>query len=129
MRASGIATLVIEPELRETTKSKVLNLRAVVDEWQRGGPDGKGQKVSHFFDFVLWDKGAETFAKYSKKGGRFFFHATPRTDEWEDKETGKKRSRVVFRIDEFKIIDFKEDGDRPEQKVSNESEQATPHAF
>ena len=128
MKASGIATLVIEPELRETANSKVLNLRAVVDEYRAGKNGEKGTKIPHFFDFVLWDKGAETFAKFAKKGGRFFFHASPRTDEWKDKETGKNRSRVIFRIDEFKIIDFKEDENTPSGE-NNESGTAQPHAF
>lgn len=53
----------------------------------------KKESVS-FFDVVAWDKGAEWAKKYLKKGAAIHIQGELRQDQWEDKESGQKRSKV-----------------------------------
>ena len=105
MKASGIGRFVSKPVLRKTTAgSSVSNFRLVFEE-RRKSKDGALVKNSHFFDFEIWDKAAELVASNFDTGDTIhIIQSTPREDKWEDKETGGKRSRVLFRIDEFGFV-------------------------
>ena len=41
------------------------------------------------------------------KNDMIYFEATPRQHKWNDKDTGEPRSRIVFRIDNFKFLSRK----------------------
>jgi len=45
--------------------------------------------------------------QYLEKGKRVAIEATPRQDRWEDKDTGKTRSKVYFLADNIELLDSK----------------------
>lgn len=114
LKTNGMVTLVAEPELKEVANTVVVNLRVVSNEYRK--VNGETQKTSHYFDMKAWDTAAKTIAQHARKGGRIVVEAIPRTEEWKDKE-GNPRSKTVFRIVDFSIIDFK----NAETKEENES--------
>ena len=59
-----------------------------------------GLSVRLFFECVAYGKKAETLKSYVTSGQRMFFNMRPKQERWVDKE-GKKRSRVVFIVDDF----------------------------
>jgi single-strand DNA-binding protein len=80
--------LTRDPEVRTTASGKsVTSFSLAVD---RGGQDDQAD----FFDVTAWEKTGELVAQYLSKGRRALVQGRLRHDSWDDKDTGKKRSRV-----------------------------------
>ena len=80
--------LTRDPETRTTPSGKtVTSFSLAVD---RQGADDQAD----FFDVVAWEKTGELVAQYLSKGRRTLVQGRLRQDSWDDKETGKKRSKV-----------------------------------
>lgn len=80
--------LTRDPETRTTPSGKtVTSFSLAVD---RQGADDQAD----FFDIVAWEKTGELVAQYLTKGRRALVQGRLRQDSWDDKETGKKRSKV-----------------------------------
>lgn len=83
--------------------------------------DGKTEE-SHFFDFVIWDTGAENFSGRARKGDLVFVECEPREERWVKDD--KKMKKVLFRVNRFKIFEKRAREDRveveePEPQVNN----------
>jgi single-strand DNA-binding protein len=102
--ATGIGRFVKDPVLEQVANTHVCKFTLAVEEFVRSKGATESKKYTNFFDFVAWDKAAELIAERKKKGDQLFFQATPRQDKWQDKETGQNRSKIVFRLDEFRFI-------------------------
>ncbi len=80
--------LTRDPETRTTPSGKsVTSFSLAVD---RGTQDDQAD----FFDVTAWEKTGELVAQYLSKGRRALVQGRLRQDSWDDKETGKKRTRV-----------------------------------
>lgn len=101
MKAHGLGRLVRKPELKQTTNSCVAEFTLAFNEFIGSGDDKK--KKTSFLDCVAWDKGAEVIAERADQGDQMYVDATARQEKWTDKE-GNPRSRVVFRVNEFRIV-------------------------
>lgn len=112
----GVARFVRDPELRNVGQTQVCEFSLAYDETRKS--NGEQIKMPTFIDCVVWDKAAGVIAQYGKKGDRLYFVATPRQENWTDKTTGAKRSKLVFRITDFSFI-----GDKGGGQKAAESEQ------
>ena len=63
------------------------------------------EEQADFIDVTAWDKLGELIAQYLKKGGRAIVQGKLRQDTWEDKETGKKQSRVGVVATDIMFLD------------------------
>lgn len=80
--------LTRDPETRTTQSGKsVTSFSLAVD---RMGQDDQAD----FFDVTAWEKTGELVAQYLTKGRRALVQGRLRQDSWDDKDTGKRRSRV-----------------------------------
>lgn len=80
--------LTRDPEMRTTPSGKnVCSFSLAVD---RMGQEDQAD----FFDVSAWEKTGELVNQYLSKGRRCLVQGRLRQDSWEDKESGKKRSRV-----------------------------------
>ena len=70
---------------------------AVNDSFKK---NGEWVDEASFFECVAYGKTAETLKNYVTSGQRMFFEMRPKQERWVDKE-GKKRSRVVFIVEDF----------------------------
>lgn len=60
-----------------------------------------GDKEQTFwFDYRIWGKGAETFAKFHRKGSTAVFSGRLTQDTWKNKE-GENRSKVVIDVESW----------------------------
>ena len=104
LKMFGGGRITSEPQLREISspdsdkQTCVVNFSIVTNESRKVG----NEKVvySSFFDCEAWDSGARIIVQYHK-GDIIHFLGRPRQNRWE--KDGQKKSRVVFRIDEFTI--------------------------
>lgn len=83
--------------------------------------NGEWIEDSSFFECVAYGKKAETLKAYVTSGQRMFFYMRPKQERWVDKE-GKKRSRVVFIVDDFSFGE-KPRGAQQGQNVPQEYQQ------
>lgn len=102
MKAFGVGRFAADPVSKQVGNTSVCEFRLAVQEYRK--INGERKTFTSFFDFVVWDAAAELISLYKKKGDLLLFYATPRQDTWVDKTTGNKRSKVIFRIDEFQFL-------------------------
>jgi len=91
--------LTRDPEMRTTTTGKTIaSFSLAVD---RGGQDDQAD----FFDVTAWEKLGELVNQYLSKGRRCLVQGRLRQDSWDDKETGKKRSKVEVVATDVTFLD------------------------
>lgn len=96
--------LTRDPEQRTTTSGKsVVSFSLAVD---RMGQDDQAD----FFDVTAWEKLGDLVMQYLSKGRRVLVQGRLRQDSWDDKETGKKRSRVEVTATDVTFLDGPSDG-------------------
>ena len=96
--------LTRDPEQRTTPSGKnVVSFSLAVD---RVGQDD----AADFFDVTAWEKLGDLVMQYLGKGRRVLVQGRLRQDSWDDKETGKKRSRVEVTATDVTFLDGPSDG-------------------
>lgn len=93
--------LVRDPELRYTPKgTAVCNLSVAVNrQWK--SESGEKQEEATFVEATAWGKTGETIAQYFKKGAKILLAGRLKQETWDDKDTGKKRSKIVVVAEQF----------------------------
>jgi len=96
--------LTRDPEMRTTTTGKsIASFSLAVD---RQSQDDQAD----FFDVTAWEKLGELANQYLSKGRRCLVQGRLRQDSWDDKETGKKRSRIEVVATDITFLDGPNDG-------------------
>jgi len=91
--------LTRDPEQRTTTTGKTIaSFGLAVD---RGGQDD----TADFFNVTAWEKLGELVIQYLGKGRRVLVQGRLRQDTWDDKETGKKQSRIEVVATDVTFLD------------------------
>lgn len=91
--------LTRDPEQRTTTSGKTIASFSIAVD--RGGQDD----AADFFDITAWDKLGDLVMQYLSKGRRVLVQGRLRQDSWDDKETGKKRTRVEVTATDVTFLD------------------------
>lgn len=91
--------LTRDPEQRTTTSGKTIASFSIAVD--RGGESDQAD----FFDITAWEKLGELVVQYLGKGRRVLVQGRLRQDSWDDKETGKKRSRVEVTATDVTFLD------------------------
>ena len=94
-----------DPELRRTaTGTAVTELRmATTRTWQ--GHDGERREETLFIDVTVWDRQAENCCQFLRKGSSIHVEGSLKTDTWDDKTTGEKRSKIRVTADRVQFLD------------------------
>lgn len=91
--------LTRDPEVRTTTTGKTITSFSLAVD--RGGQED----AADFFDVTAWEKLGELVSQYLSKGRRCLVQGRLRQDSWEDKETGKRRSKVEVVATDVTFLD------------------------
>lgn len=101
-----VGNVVRDPEIRYTPKgAPVANISLGINEIYTS--DDEKRKVTTFVDVQAWGPSAENLAKLVHKGQEIFVEGTLRQDQWEDKETKQKRSRLFVKADRWQLTQYK----------------------
>lgn len=96
--------LTRDPEQRTTTTGRtVVSFSIAVDRQTQ-------DDQTDFFDVTAWEKLGELVMQYLSKGRRVLVQGRLRQDSWDDKETGKKRSRIEVTATDVTFLDGPSDG-------------------
>ena len=101
-----VGNLVKEPEVRYTPKgTPVANISLGVNETYT--IDDEKRKTTTFVDVQVWGSSAENLAKLVRKGQEIFVEGALRQEVWDDKETGKNRSKLFLKADSWQFTQYK----------------------
>ncbi|HOC54773.1 MAG TPA: single-stranded DNA-binding protein [Verrucomicrobiota bacterium] len=100
-----VGNLTRDPELRYTPKGMAIAKigLAVNRNWKT--ETGEAKEEVTFVDIDAFGKQAETIGQYLKKGRPMLVEGRLRLDQWDDKQTGQKRSRLGVVLESFQFLD------------------------
>jgi single-strand DNA-binding protein len=105
MMAIGNVTRDIELRYLQTGTAVADFPIAVNRNWK--AENGEKREETTFFDCVAFGRTAEIASEYLRKGSPVFVEGHFRNESWTDKETGKKRSKLVLVIENLQLISRK----------------------
>jgi single-strand DNA-binding protein len=100
-----MGNLTRDPELRYTPKGTAIARLglAVNRSWKT--ETGELKEEVTFVDVDAFGRQAETIGQYLKKGRPILVEGRLKLDQWDDKQTGQKRSRLLVVLESFKFVD------------------------
>lgn len=110
-----------DPEIRYTSGGKaVLNFSLGVTEKWKDRDDNPKESVA-WIEGVIWGTSAENFDKYCRKGSNVFIEGNMKQETWDDKNTGKKRTKLVLNTKMWQVLN--RDGDDDDRRDNRSSSQ------
>jgi single-strand DNA-binding protein len=99
-----IGNLTRDPELRVTPKgTAICTFSIAVNRKFKDDSGGEREEVT-YVDIEAWGKSGENISKYCTKGRPLFVEGRLRLDQWEDKTTKEKRSRMKVVLENFQFL-------------------------
>jgi single-strand DNA-binding protein len=97
--------LTRDPELRYTPKGTAVAKfgMAINRTWK--SESGENKEEVTFVDVEAWDRQAEVISQYFKKGRPILVEGRLKLDQWEDKNTHQKQSKLRVRLESFSFVD------------------------
>jgi len=89
--------LTRDPEIRYTPQGTAVGRLGLAVSRKFKTGDGEMKEEVCFVDVEVWARQAETCGEYLKKGSSVLVEGELKLDTWDDKETGKKRSKHKIR--------------------------------
>jgi single-strand DNA-binding protein len=120
--------LTRDPELRYTPKGIAIAKigLAINRTWKNEA--GETKEETTFVDVDAFGRQAEIIAQYFKRGKPILMEGRLKLDQWDDKQTGQKRSKLGVILEGFQFIDSGNRGDgspgatdAPRSRTSNSS--------
>jgi len=106
-----MGNLTRDPELRYTPKGTAIAKIGLAINRRWRTETGEDREEVTFVDVDAFGRQAETLAQYMKKGRPLFVEGRLKLDQWEDKTTHQKKSKMGVVLEGFQFIDS---GGRPE---------------
>ena len=114
-----IGNLTRDPEIKYTSKGMaVAEISLAVN--RRYTVEGEKREEVTFVEVTFWGKKAEVIGQYCRKGNPIYVDGRLKQESWDDKETGKKRSKMTVTGEEFQFLTSKEDGNQSRQPVADQ---------
>ena len=111
--------LTADPELRYTPNGKAVLSASLANNEYYTDSQGEEQKVTTFLNLQVWGKPAENFGKLVKKGQEVYVEGKLRMDEWTDKQTQARRTRLYVLAENWQFTQYKrQDEAAPEAPVA-----------
>ncbi len=99
-----IGNLTHDPQLKNLQSgTSVTNFRLAMNRRYRD-KQGQDQEESCFVDVEVFGRQAETVDQYLSKGSPALVEGRLRYDQWEDRDSGEKRSKLLVRADRVQFL-------------------------
>ena len=89
-----VGNLTRDPELRYTPKGMAIAKIGLAVNRNWTNEAGEKKEEVTFVDVDAFGRQAETLAQYMKKGSPLLVEGRLKLDQWDDKQTGQKRSKL-----------------------------------
>lgn len=110
-----IGRLTREPECRTfSTGGKVAKFGFAVNNRRKNSQSGQWEEVPVFVECEAFNRGdfgklADTVEQYLHKGSQAYIEGRLQLDQWDDKNTGQKRSMLKVVVETVQFLDSKAD--------------------
>jgi single-strand DNA-binding protein len=116
-----IGNVTRDPEVREAGSTRACNLTIAHNTKY------KDKEHVSFIDIVLFGKLADVAGEYVRKGQLIYVQGELREEKWEDKETGKNRSKLKVIAARMRMLGGgKGDRARPTTDAEDDREYGNP---
>ena len=103
-KALLMGNLTRDPELRRTQSGQAVCEFAIAINRITKNRDGQEREETCFVDIVVWGKPGEACKKYLAKGRSVFVEGRLVFDQWEDRNTGERRSRLRVAAEKISFV-------------------------
>ncbi len=100
-----VGNLTRDPELRYTPKGVAIAKIGIAVNRRWTSESGEQRDETTFVDVDAFGKQAETIGQYLKKGRPILIEGRLRLDQWDDKQTCQKRSKLGVVMENFQFLD------------------------
>lgn len=121
-----IGNLTRDPELRVTPKGTAICQFGLAVNRQFKDESGAMRDETTFVDIEAWGKQGETIGKYCTKGRPLFVEGRLKFDQWEDKTSGQKRSKLKVVLEGFQFLGGRGEGGAPGGGAGGDDADQTP---
>ena len=129
--------LTRDPELRYTPKGVAIAKFGLAINRTWKSETGETKEEVTFVDVDAFSRQAEVIGQYFKKGRPILMEGRLKLDQWDDKQTSQKRSKLGVVLESFSFLDTKGTGDsgmppseapRQQQRPTTAPSPAAPEA-
>ncbi|MBO7521670.1 MAG: single-stranded DNA-binding protein [Opitutales bacterium] len=99
-----MGNLTRDPELRQTQSGTSVCRFSIAVNRSYNAQDGNLREETCFVEVDSFGRTAENIGKYFSKGKPILLEGRLRQDTWDDKDTGKSRSKLVVVLDRFEFV-------------------------
>jgi single-strand DNA-binding protein len=95
--------LTADPELRYTPSGKACANFTVAATRRYTDPNGEKKEQTLFMDCAAWGAHGEHIKKHKTKGDNLLVEGFLQADQWDDKTTGQKRSKIKLVVEKVEF--------------------------
>lgn len=106
-----VGNLTRDPDLRYTPKGTAIAKIGLAVNRNWTSEDGQKREEVTFVDVDAFGKQAEVIGQYLRKGRPVLVEGRLRLDQWDDKQTGQKRSKLGVVLESFSFLDSGKGGE------------------
>ncbi len=99
-----LGNLTRDPDLRYTTGGTAVCRLGLAVNRRFTTARGEDREEVCFVDIDVWGKQAESCGNYLRKGAPALIEGRLQFDQWEDRETGRKRSRLLVTAERVQFL-------------------------
>lgn len=121
-----MGNLTRDPELRVTPGGLSICKLGLAVNRNYTTKEGEKREETTFVDCDAFGKSAEIIAKYMSKGRPIFIEGRLRLEEWDDRQSGQKRSKLSVVVDNFQFMGGGSGGDNQGSGGNSNYNQSSP---
>jgi single-strand DNA-binding protein len=99
-----IGNLTRDPELRYTPKGTAVARLGLAVNRQWKTDTGEAREEVTFIDIDAFGRQAEVIGQYCKKGRPLMIEGRLKYEQWDDKQTNQKRSKLMVVLESFQFL-------------------------
>lgn len=119
-----IGNLTRDPELRTTPKGTAICSFGLAVNRQSKDEQGNSRDETTFVDIEAWGKQGELVAKYLTKGSPAMIEGRLKLDQWDDKTSGAKRSKLKVVLENVQFLGARSNGTPAEMREGEQRQDA-----
>jgi single-strand DNA-binding protein len=114
-----LGNLTRDPEIKYTPKGTALAQIGIAVNHNYTTDGGEKREETTFIDVELWGRTAEIANEYLRKGRPVMIEGRLKTDTWDDKQTGQKRSKLKVIGENMQLLGGRDDGGQRQERPEN----------
>ena len=96
-----IGNITRDPEIRQTPGGQSVYKLGLATNRKFKSQSGEMREETTFVDVTVWEQRGDALAKYLKKGDPVFIEGRLTFEEWQDKTSGQKRTKLSVTAEDW----------------------------